>query len=254
MHIPDGFFDPTVSVAAVAVALPAVAVATRRAGRQLADREIPLAGLVVAYLVVAQLLVFPVGLGTSAHLIGTGLALVLVGPWVTTACVTIVLVLQSLLFADGGISALGLNLINTGLVPIAVGWAVLTIILGRSTGSRQVLPSMFTGKRTRSMAERGVKDGRTGRIVVAAGLAAGTGAFAGAVAFCIEYAIGHADDAPAGLITTGFLSAYVVVAVIEGVLTALIIGALLRSRPDLVLRWRRTGTAHRDPHDPVVVP
>jgi len=242
MHIPDGFIDLTVSVAAVAIAIPTVAVATRRAGHQMADREIPLAGLVVAYLVVAQLLVFPVGLGTSAHLIGTGLALVLVGPWVTTACVAIVLVLQSLLFADGGISALGLNLINTGLVPVAVGWAVLTVVLGRVHGSRPVLPSMFTGKRRASMAEPG-----RGRIMVAAGLAAGVGAFAGAVAFCVEYAIGRTGDAPVALITTGFLGAHVVIAVLEGLLTALIIGALLRTRPDLVLRWRRPTQAADDP-------
>src|SRR5690606_27068377 len=86
MHIPDGFIDLPTSAAAAAIAAPTVVLATRRAGRQLAEREVPVAGLVVAYLVVAQLLVFPVGLGTGAHLLGTGLALVLVGPWVAHAC------------------------------------------------------------------------------------------------------------------------------------------------------------------------
>jgi cobalt/nickel transport system permease protein len=215
MHIPDGFVDLPTSGGAAALALPTVALATRRAGRQLAEREVPLAGLVVAYLVVAQLLVFPVGLGTGAHLLGTGLALVLVGPWVAYACVTVVLVLQALVFADGGLTALGLNALNNGLVPLLVGWAVLAA--ARSLpAARAALPAV-------------------------AGTAAGAGAFAGAVAFCAEYAIGGSGALRTEVVTAGFLAAHAVVAVVEAVLTALLVAALLRTRPDLVLRWRRPG-------------
>jgi cobalt/nickel transport system permease protein len=227
MHIPDGFIDLPTSVAAAAVAAPAVAVATRRAGRQLAEREVPLAGLVTAYLVVAQLLVFPVGLGTGAHLVGTGLALVLVGPWVTQACVAVVLVVQALVLADGGVTALGLNDLNNGLVPVLVGWAVLAAARPwwRDPGrGRQAWP-------------------------VVAGLAAGAGAFAGAVAFCAEYAVGGGDVLAAGAVTTAFLGAHAVVAGVEGVLTGLLVAALTRTRTDLVLRWWPTRAA-----DPVTVP
>jgi cobalt/nickel transport system permease protein len=220
VHIPDGFIDLRASAAAAAVAAPAVAVATRRAGRQLAEREVPLAGLVVAYLVVAQLLVFPIGLGTGAHLLGTGLALVLVGPWVAQACVAVVLVLQALVLADGGITALGLNDLNNGLVPLLVGWGVLAV-------TRPVW--------------RGPD--RPGPRSVVAGLAAAAGAFAGAAAFCAEYTLGGTDALPAGVVTVGFLAAHAVVAVGEGVLTGLLVAALGRTRPDLVLRWwpdRRT--------------
>jgi cobalt/nickel transport system permease protein len=221
VHIPDGFIDLPVSVAAAAVAGPSVALATRRAGRQLAERQVPLAGLVTAYLVVAQLLVFPVGLGTGAHLVGTGLALVLVGPWVTQACVAVVLVLQALVLADGGVTALGLNDLNNGLVPVMVGWAVL--VAGRRWW-------------------------RTGRArPIAAGLAAGAGAFAGAVAFAAEYAVGGSDVLPAGTVATAFLGAHALVAVGEGILTGLLVAALDRTRPDLVLRWWPSRSSEPEP-------
>jgi cobalt/nickel transport system permease protein len=215
MHIPDGFVDLPTSAGAAVLAAPAVVVATRRAGRQLADRHVPLAGLVAAYLVVAQLLVFPVGLGTGAHLVGAGLALVLVGPWVAQVCVAVVLVLQALVLGDGGITALGLNTLNDAVVPLAVGWAVLaaTQVWWRRP-SRQP-----TG------------------VAAAAGLAGAAGAFAGAVAFCIEFALGGTDVLPAGAVTAGVLGAHAVVAVIEGVLTGLLVAALVRTRPDLVLAW-----------------
>jgi cobalt/nickel transport system permease protein len=214
VHIPDGFIDLPTSAAAAAIAAPAVALATRRAGRQLAEREVPVAGLVVAYLVVAQLLVFPVGLGTGAHLLGTGLALVLVGPWVAQACIAVVLVLQALVLADGGITALGLNDLNNGLVPLLVGWAVLAA--------------------TRPWWRR-----RPSARPVAAGLAAAAGVVAGALAFCLELAVGGTDALPAGTIAAGLLVAQSVVALGEGALTGLLVAALVRTRPDLVLRWWR---------------
>ena len=215
MHIPDGLIALPVSVAAVAVAAPIVAASTHRAGRQLVDREIPVAGLVVAYLVVAQLLVFPVGLGTSAHLVGAALALVLVGPAVAITCVSIVLVIQALVLADGGITALGLNALNSGIVPILVGWLVLVVVLRLAGGRRTALP-------------------------LAAGFAAAAGVVAGAAAFCLEYAAGGPDAIPVGQVAAGMLGGHLVIAAIEGVLTALLVAAVLRLRPDLVTRWRPT--------------
>jgi cobalt/nickel transport system permease protein len=212
VHIPDGFIDLPTSAAAAAVAAPTVVVATRRAGRQLVERQVPVAGLVVAYLVVAQLLVFPIGLGTGAHLLGTGLALVLVGPWLAYACVAVVLVLQALVLADGGITALGLNAVNNGLVPLLAGWAVLA-------------------------ATRPWWRHRAGPRPAVAALAAGAGVLAAAGAFCVEYAVGGTDALPVGAVTAGFLGAQAVVAAGEAALTGLLVAALVRVRPDLVLRW-----------------
>ena len=211
MHIPDGLIALPVSVAAIAIAAPVVAASTHRAGRHLVDREIPVTGLVVAYLVVAQLLVFPLGLGTSAHLIGAGLALVLVGPAVAITCVSIVLVIQALLLADGGITALGLNALNSGIVPILAGWVVLALVLRAAGGRRRALP-------------------------IAAGSAAAVGVLAGAAVFCLEYWAGGPDAIPAGQVAIGMLGGHVVIAVLEGVLTGLLVAAIVRVRPDLLRR------------------
>jgi cobalt/nickel transport system permease protein len=212
MHIPDGLFSAPASVAAIAVAAPTIALAARRAGRHLVDREVPRAGLVTAYLVVSQLLVFPVGLGTSAHLLGAGLALVLVGPSVAITCVSIVVVMQALLFADGGISALGLNALNGGIVPILTGWAVLAMALRYRSGDRQ-------------------------RIALASGAAAMIGVWAAATAFCLEYAVGANATIPAAQVAAGMLGSHLVIGILEGVLTYLLVRALVRIRPDLLARW-----------------
>jgi cobalt/nickel transport system permease protein len=233
MHIPDGFIDLPTSLGAAAIAAPSVVLATRRAGRQLSERHIPLAGLVVAYLVVAQLLVFPIGLGTGAHLLGTGLALVLVGPWVAHACVAVVLILQALVLADGGISALGLNTLNNALVPLMIGTGVLV-------ATRPWWRASLVGGPTATATHRSGRPSRSApapRVAVVAGIAAAAGAFGGAVAFCVEFALGGTDALSPELVTIGFLGAHAVVAVIEGVLTGLVVAALSRSRPDLILRW-----------------
>ena len=114
MHVPDGFLDAPTSVATAVVAAGGVALALRRARTELDDRTAPLAGLVAVFVFAAQMLNFPVGAGTSGHLLGGTLAAVLVGPWTATLCLTVVLAVQSLLFADGGITALGTNVILMG--------------------------------------------------------------------------------------------------------------------------------------------
>src|SRR3954454_16399318 len=134
MHIPDGWVDLPTSAAAGAIAAAAVVVSARRARRSLAGRATTLPAVLAAYLLVAELLVIPLGIGTSAHLVGTGLAALLVGPAVAILCVAVVVVVQALLLADGGVTALGLNLLNNGVVPALVTWGlfgVFWVVLGR---------------------------------------------------------------------------------------------------------------------------
>src|SRR3954449_6723125 len=109
MHVPDGFLDAPTSVATGAVAVAAVGVALRGARRELDDRTAPLAGLVAAFVFATQMVNFPVGAGTSGHLLGGALAAALVGPWTGILVITVVLLVQGLLFADGGLTALGTN-------------------------------------------------------------------------------------------------------------------------------------------------
>src|SRR6476620_8729431 len=137
MHVPDGFLDAPTSVATGAVAAVAVGVALRGARRELDDRTAPLAGLVATFVFAAQMINFPVGAGTSGHLMGGALAAVLVGPWTAVLCMAVVLLVQGLLMADGGITALGTNITLMGLVTVVVGWGVFVLL-------RRVLPSRMS--------------------------------------------------------------------------------------------------------------
>src|SRR5262245_48653400 len=120
MHVPDGFLDAPTSVATATVAAAGVAVALRRSRHELDERTAPMAGLVAAFVFAVQMLNFPVGAGTSGHLLGGALAAILVGPWTGVLCLSVVLMVQALLFADGGLTALGTNVLLMGMVSIAV--------------------------------------------------------------------------------------------------------------------------------------
>src|SRR5688572_22565488 len=135
MHIPDGFIDGPVALLAGVVAVAGVALCLRTTSRTLDERQIPVVGLVAAFVFAAQMLNFPVANGTSGHLLGAVLAAVLVGPAAGALAVTVVLVVQALLFADGGLSALGLNVVNMALVGAFGGYAVFALLkrlFGRS--------------------------------------------------------------------------------------------------------------------------
>jgi cobalt/nickel transport system permease protein len=209
VHIPDGFVDGPTSAAAGVVAVAGVGVALRRAGRVLDDRQIPLAGLVAAFTFAVQLVNFPVAGGTSGHLLGGVLATVLVGPWLGAVCVTVVLVVQSLLFADGGLTALGLNVVNMALVTSLGGGLVFVAL-------RRVLP------RARAS------------VVAASGVAAGCAVVLASVAFTVEYALGGNGGASVPAVAVAMVGVHVLIGIGEGVLTAMTVSAVLASRPDLV--------------------
>jgi cobalt/nickel transport system permease protein len=209
MHIPDGFIDGSTSAGAAAVAAGGLGVALRRAGDELDERQVPLAGLVAAFVFAAQMLNFPVASGTSGHLIGGALATILVGPAVGVVCVTVVLLVQALLFADGGLSALGLNVVNMALVTSLVTWLVVV-------GVRRVVPWRPTS------------------VVVAGGVAAGLSVVASAGAFTLEYAVGGTGGASIAAVATAMLGVHAAIAVGEGVITGLVVSSVLATRPDLV--------------------
>src|SRR5215210_7791815 len=116
MHIPDGFLAPEVAVSTGVVAAGAVGHALRRADRTLDERAVPLLGVTGAFVFAAQMLNFPVAGGTSGHFLGAALAAVLLGPWVACLVLAVVLSLQAFVFADGGITALGANVLNMGVI------------------------------------------------------------------------------------------------------------------------------------------
>jgi cobalt/nickel transport system permease protein len=116
MHVPDGFLSPEVAVACAIPAAAAVGYGLRRAERELDDRRAPLLGVTAAFVFAAQMLNFPVAGGTSGHFLGAALAAVLLGPWLAGVVLSVVLVVQAFLFADGGVTALGANVLNMGVL------------------------------------------------------------------------------------------------------------------------------------------
>ncbi|HEX9123876.1 MAG TPA: energy-coupling factor ABC transporter permease [Actinomycetota bacterium] len=209
MHIPDGFINAGVSAGAGVVAAGGIGVSLRKAAKTLEERQAPLAGLVAAFIFAVQMLNFPVAAGTSGHLLGGVLAAVLVGPWAGAICVALVIVVQGLFFADGGLSALGLNIINMSLITAFAGYAIFALL-------RTALP------KTRSMTS------------ASAGIAAAISVVLAAGGFVLEYALGGTGNAPISTVTAAMLGVHVLIGIGEGIITALTVGAVLAVRPDLV--------------------
>ncbi|WP_079405143.1 energy-coupling factor ABC transporter permease [Streptomyces sp. 3211] len=209
MHVPDGFINAPVSVAAGVVAAAAVAVSLRGARRELDERTAPLAGLVAAFIFAVQMLNFPVAAGTSGHLLGGALAAILVGPYTGVLCVSVVLLMQGILFADGGLTALGVNVTVMGVVTVVVAYAIFRGLLG-------ILPP-------------------TRRSVTAAAF---VGALlsvpAAAAAFTAVYAIGGTTDVPIGKVITAMVGVHLLIGIGEAAITAATVGAVIAVRPDLV--------------------
>ncbi|MDX2544434.1 energy-coupling factor ABC transporter permease [Streptomyces sp. WI04-05B] len=209
MHVPDGFINAPVSVAAGAVAAGAVAVSLRGARRELDERIAPLAGLVAAFIFAVQMLNFPVAAGTSGHLLGGALAAILVGPYTGVLCVSVVLLMQGILFADGGLTALGVNISVMAVTTTVVAYAVFR-------GLVKVLP-----KKRRS-------------VTVSAFVAAALSVPAAALVFTLVYAIGGTTDVPIGRVLTAMVGVHVLIGLGEAAITAFTVGAVIAVRPDLV--------------------
>ncbi|WP_324783229.1 energy-coupling factor ABC transporter permease [Streptomyces sp. H51] len=209
MHVPDGFIDAPTSAAAGAVAATAVAVSLRGARRELDERTAPLAGLVAAFIFAVQMLNFPVAAGTSGHLLGGALAAILVGPFTGVLCVSVVLLMQGILFADGGLTALGVNITDMAIVTTVVAYALFRFLV-------KVLP-----RRRRS-------------VTVASFVAALVSVPAAAVAFTCVYAVGGTTEVSIGKVATAMVGVHVLIGVGEAAITALTVGAVIAVRPDLV--------------------
>lgn len=209
MHVPDGFIDAPVSIAAGVAAAGAVAVSLRGARRELDERAAPLAGLVAAFIFAVQMLNFPVAAGTSGHLLGGALAAILVGPYTGVLCVSVVLLMQGLLFADGGLTALGVNIVTMGVVTVVVAYAVFR-------GLVKLLP-----------------DSRRS-VTVAAFAGALLSVPAAAAFFTLLFALGGTTDVPLAKVFGAMVGVHVLIGIGEALITAATVGAVIAVRPDLV--------------------
>jgi cobalt/nickel transport system permease protein len=191
------------------VAVAAVGLALRGARRELDDRTAPLAGLVAAFVFATQMVNFPVGAGTSGHLLGGALAAALVGPWTGVLVMSVVLLVQGLLFADGGLTALGTNITLMGVVGVGVGWLVLVAL-------RAVLPK------------------RVSSIPIAAAVGALVSVPIAAAAFTFLFAVGGVADIPTGKVLAAMVGWHTVIGLGEALITGLVVSSVVATRPDLV--------------------
>jgi cobalt/nickel transport system permease protein len=215
MHMSDGLVNAPTAVGFGLVAVVGLAIAVHRARADLDDRAAPMAGLVTAFVFAVQMINFPILPGASGHLLGGALVAILVGPWVGSLCIAIVLVVQAFLFADGGLTALGTNIVNMALVGVLAGHLVATAL--------------------RPLARRG-----RGGLITTAFVAALVNTVVAALAFVLEYAIGGEGGASLGTVAALMLGLHVLIGIGEGIITAATVGAVAAVRPDLVYLLRGT--------------
>jgi cobalt/nickel transport system permease protein len=209
MHAPDGFLDTGTAVVTGVLAVILVGFALRQSRNQLKDKAIPLAGITAAFIFAAQMFNFPVAAGTTGHLLGGALAAILLGPSVGVVVVTIVVVVQALVFADGGLTALGYNVLNMAVIPAYGGYAVFRLL-------RRMLPQ------------------NTGGVIGATGVAAWASVVMASIAFSIQWLFGASAPIPFDDVFGAMVGVHALIGFGEGVLSALTVGAVLASRPDLV--------------------
>jgi cobalt/nickel transport system permease protein len=211
MHIRDGILSPEVCLATGVLALGAVGFSLRQMRRDLADRTVPYTGMTAALIFAAQMVNFPLFVApVSGHLIGGVLAAVLLGPWAGCVAVTLVLVVQALLFADGGLLSLGANVLNMAVVGAWLGGAVYY-------GLRRMFGSS------------------PGATVASAVCAAYLSVLAAAVCFCVEFGLSHrAEKFDLGQLFVWMLLFHAAIGLGEGLITGLIVRFLLIRRPELL--------------------
>jgi cobalt/nickel transport system permease protein len=207
MHIPDGFLTPEVAAACAVPAIGAVGYGLRRASRELDERRVPLLGVTAAFVFAAQMLNFPVAGGTSGHFLGAALAAILLGPWLAGLVLAVVLGVQSFVFADGGVTALGANVLNMGVIGALV-------VGGLVVGAQRVLPK------------------NRGTFLAVAGVGAWLAVMAGAAATALELAI--SGTVPLGTVLPAMLGVHMLIGVGEAVITVAAVSAVMSTRPDVV--------------------
>jgi cobalt/nickel transport system permease protein len=214
MHIANGIVSGPVSALFAILAVAALAFCVVKARADLDERLAPMAGLVAAFIFAVQMLNFQVLPGVSGHLLGGALAVILVGPWVGALCVSTVLIVQCLLFADGGLTALGLNITNMALLGTAAGYLLVAGLL-------RVLPKTpFCLAATAMIAS-----------IVSVTIAS--------QGFVLQYALGGTTSLSLPTISATLAGVHILIGIGEGLIAATTVATVARVRPDLVYALRR---------------
>ncbi|MBI1785568.1 energy-coupling factor ABC transporter permease [Candidatus Sumerlaeota bacterium] len=208
MHIPDGgLISGPINAAAFAASVSICAAAVARAKKNLGEREIPLMGMSAAFVFAAQMVNFPIGGGTSGHFLGAAMTAILLGPLNACLVMALVLVMQCFLLADGGVTTLGTNILNMGLVGSFSGWGVYEVL-------RRALPA------TRAS------------LLASASIASWIAVVLSAIACAFELAL--SGTTPARLVIPAMGGVHAIIGLGEALITAAVLSAILAARPDLI--------------------
>jgi cobalt/nickel transport system permease protein len=207
LHIPDGFLSVPVSAVGWLLFVIVLAYALRQTRTQLGEKQIPLIGILAAFVFAAQMINFPVAGGTSGHLLGATLVAILVGPWAMILVMTSVIGVQALIFQDGGLLALGFNIINMGVLSGLVGYAIYTGIVSLM---RKSPTSMLIG----------------------AGVGAWCGVVVAAAATALQLAI--SGTSALNIALPAMLTVHVLIGIGEALITVAALAFVNQTRPDLI--------------------
>jgi len=208
MHIPDGFLSLPVSLLTWVLAIALIAMSIQRVQKEYQERAVPLMGVCAAFIFAAQMINFPIPGGTSGHLLGGTLAGVLLGPWAGSLVMTVVFIVQAVLFQDGGLTVLGANVVNMGLIGTFGGYYLYAAIrraLGWNTW-------------------RGVSVGTAVAAWVSVMLAA----------FACSLQLALSNTVPLQVALPAMMFWHVMIAVGEAMITVVAVSFVWRSRPELL--------------------
>lgn len=216
MHIPDGFISMPLSAATYVASGGLTAAALRQAGCEMGEKQVPFLGVTAAFVFAAQMLNFPVAGGTSGHFLGAILAAVLLGPLNAFLVLAVVLTIQCLGFADGGLTALGANIFNMGFIGGIVSYGVFS-------GLRAILP------KTR------------GAFLAAIGVASWLSVVLAASACALELAA--SGTVPLTMALPAMAGVHALIGIGEALITVTVVSMVLQVRPDLVASWHQSSDA-----------
>jgi cobalt/nickel transport system permease protein len=209
LHIPDGFISAQVSLLFLVISGFFVFLALRGAKKQLDEKVAPLAGLAAVFIFAMQMINFPVAAGTSGHLIGGALAAILIGPWAGVLAVTVVLIVQALVFADGGLTAIGLNVFIMSVLATLGAWYLFRFF-------QKIFPKNRIG------------------FLTATAIASYLSVPISALGFTFQFALGGTAAITLDKVLIAMVGVHSVIGIGEAIITVLTISAVLSVRKDLV--------------------
>ena len=227
MHIPDGYLSPQTYIPLIGVVVSAVAIAVKKVKREVSARNIPYMGMAAAFSFIIMMFNLPVPGGTTGHAVGSAVIAILFGPWAAIISVSVALIIQALIFGDGGITAIGANCFNMAVFMPFVAYYTFRLFNNSKSGKRRVSFAAFLAGYI--------------SLVMAAILTA--------FEFGIQPLIASDADGKALYCPYDLSIAIPVMAIehllffgiIEGIITAIIVGYFLKNEPGLIYAFRKSG-------------